>query len=136
MANASSFPLSFFRKILAVAILGGLLVGGLVLAQPQPQPFPAPADLSEIRTNALRLVGEARKDTNLVIGLQLKARKDKDVVRLTCINEKLLQIKALRNVLDDNQRVLEAAETQGAYEQRFGAALSQKAQFRLHHRRF
>lgn len=65
---------------------------------------------------------EIQKDTRTVIALQLQARKDKDVVRLTCINDKLLQIKALRNVFDQIRAAVEAQEKSEDYGQLLSTA--------------
>lgn len=60
---------------------------------------------------------EIAKDTTRVIELQLRARKDKDVVRLTCINDKLLQIKALRNIFETLRGTFETSGQREDYDQ-------------------
>ena len=41
---------------------------------------------------------KARDDLSRVVGLQEVARKQKDVIRLNCVNDKLLQVKQLLNI--------------------------------------
>lgn len=96
-----------------------MLAGGTLLAQPNnPSPQVAPEDdPSEMRVGVQTATKEVEKDTRTVIALQLQARKDKDVVRLTCVNDKLLQIKALRNIFDQQRISFEAAEKQADHAQ-------------------
>lgn len=102
-----------------------MLAGGTLLAQPNnPSPQAAQDDPSEMRVGVQNADKEIQKDTRTVIALQLQARKDKDVVRLTCINDKLLQIKALRNIFDQQRTSFEAAEKPEEYGQIVGSAAS------------
>lgn len=104
---------SFINRAVVVALM---LAGGTLLAQPNnPSPQVTPDDPSEMRVGVQNADKEIQKDTRTVITLQLQARKDKDVVRLTCINDKLLQIKALRNIFDQQRTSFEAAEKQSEY---------------------
>jgi hypothetical protein len=101
-----------------------LLVGGAVVAQPAPTPTPdtppddttAPAtdgtdatlggsisanlSLAEMTEQVAQLDTQTEEDAQYVLRLQLQARKEKDVIKLNCINDKLLQIKALRNIIE------------------------------------
>lgn len=102
-------------KTLRKILVGGLLVlgTGSLLAQPAPAPEPADAGVTvsgsitaklspqEMLTRIGTLTTAAENDAQTVLRLQIKARTDKDVIRLNCINDKLLQIKALRNTVEE-----------------------------------
>ncbi len=103
--------LRLFTKKLAGALVALLVVTGTLLAQPAGVTDPS-EPVSDLRVRAEEIHKDAVKDTQRVQTLQLKARKDKDVVRLTCINDKLLQIKALRNMLDIGLATFAASEKQ------------------------
>lgn len=109
---------SFINRSLVVVLM---LAGGTLLAQPStptPPGAPEPVDVANVKLVAR----EVQKDTQTVIMLQRQARKDKDVVRLTCINDKLLQIKALRNVFDQIRAAVEAQEKSEDYGQLLSTA--------------
>jgi hypothetical protein len=55
------------------------------------------------------LVESSLTDAQIVLVLQVKARKEKDVIKLNCINDKLLQIRALRNAIDRSRSSFEGA---------------------------
>ena len=106
--------------VLAAAPLG---------AQPSPDPEPTPdtptdgTDTDAAITGAVTVklstaemterIGELDKqsedDARYVLRLQIQARKEKDVIKLNCINDKLLQIKALRNIIDGAKYDFDAA---------------------------
>src|SRR5262245_61635725 len=48
-------------------------------------------------------------DNKHVLHLQALARKEKDVIKLTCINDKLVQIKAQMNLFDNANLALDGA---------------------------
>lgn len=87
-----------------IVISLALLQGSLALAQPAPKVAPvAEVDASKVpdpeklRTSAqaLTLMRGALKD---VLGKLEEARSTKDVVKLTCVNEKLTQMKGLLRI--------------------------------------
>ena len=100
------------RKNLVVLTVA--LLAGPILAQPAPDPRD-PADatadaavqgttgvkltVAEMTTRLAELDRQTEDDLRHVVRLQITARKEKDVIRLNCINDRLLQIKALRNLL-------------------------------------
>lgn len=111
------------RKLLAALTIGVLGIGTLY-AQPQP-PAPTPpekkpdvtapgekkADLSprEMATETKKLLGEMEGFHVRVLALQSSARKAKDVIKLNCVNEKLLAVKQLLNIADKAQTDLTEA---------------------------
>ncbi|MGE0550279.1 MAG: hypothetical protein AB7R00_24655 [Kofleriaceae bacterium] len=102
------------------------LATGTLLAQPAPS-TPPPADSSdagsdpavtltvaEMTEQAGSLVEQAARDNDTVVALQLKARKEKDVIKLNCINDKLLQIKAHANMLERAKSAFDGLSTNEA----------------------
>lgn len=51
---------------------------------------------------------QVKADTRHVLHLQAKARQEKDVIKLNCINDKLVQIKAQVNIFDTARGALAA----------------------------
>jgi hypothetical protein len=103
-----------------------LLITTTLLAQPAPQspvPTAVPADVSganqmtpaEMVPRVQTVVAESLENHRRVTLLQIQARKQKDVIKLNCIHEKLLQIKALRNILDSLTGEFESASDTGKY---------------------
>jgi hypothetical protein len=102
------------RKLLASAILLGLTSGAVLLsAQPAPEeaeptpdmnvPMSKEAQLTpgEMETRSTELSAQAEKDRQRIDQLKAESRKQKDIIKLNCINDKLLQVKQLLNLLDD-----------------------------------
>jgi len=58
----------------------------------------APEEMEQTARNAAEQAG---RDEKRVEQLKAEARKQKDVIKLNCINDKLLQIKQLLNILED-----------------------------------
>jgi hypothetical protein len=94
------------------ALLLALLSAVTVQAQtPAPQPTALPA--AEMRTRREAMKQEIDGDLRHVLHLQALARKDKDVIKLTCVNDKLVQIKAQMNIFDSASLQLESNATSG-----------------------
>jgi hypothetical protein len=92
----------------------------LAIAQPAPDPVPTPTPTAEAAVQVQLTVEEmtlqittfekdATEHSKFVVVLQIAARKEKDVIKLNCINDKLFQIKALRNIFDSAKGEFEAA---------------------------
>jgi hypothetical protein len=104
-----------FKKILVGALL---VVTTQLYAQPtDPTVAPDPAQpvvpgvsakLSpvEMSQRATELEAMVRADDRHVLHLQALARKDKDVIKLTCVNDKYVRLKAESNVFDAQKRDL------------------------------
>jgi hypothetical protein len=60
----------------------------------------------EMANRNTELGKQATLDYRYVLHLQSVARKQKDVIKLTCINDKLVQMKPHVNMLDDQRREL------------------------------
>lgn len=96
------------RTALFAAALASLAVGGSILFAAEPSDT---EETSTIQTTAVLSSGEmtAMSEANLkemqnmlirVVELQKLARKQKDVIKLNCVNDKLLQVKQLLNIAE------------------------------------
>lgn len=77
----------------------------------------------EMTVKTEELIGEMKEMLRRVIKLQQSARKQKDVIKLNCVNDKLLQVKQLLNIAESSSNDLVeavAAEDQGARYHQFG----------------
>ena len=87
------------------------LVTGQLYAQPA-DPTPAPAagepaqksvagmSAADMQASATTLETNVRVDIQHVTGLQARARSEKDVIKLSCINDKMIKLKAEANLFD------------------------------------
>jgi hypothetical protein len=120
------------RALAGVAIACGIsFVGGYVLAQNAPPPGDAPADVDvPMKKRANISPGDMMKQADQyqlrmqevfrrVVQLQEVARKQKDVIKLNCVNDKLLQVKQLMNISDSAKTNLQEAITRGDEEGRY-----------------
>jgi hypothetical protein len=91
-----------------------LWVGGGPSAQ-VPKPLPTKPLGPEARLkSAERALGRIRAILNRVLKLQESARKEKDILKLNCINEKLIAVKGLLRVAEQAFASLqEAVQAQG-----------------------
>jgi hypothetical protein len=65
--------------------------------------------LPEMVAHAETLETQIKDDMRHVLHLQTKARQAKDVIKLNCINDKLVQLKAQVNIFDSARASLRAA---------------------------
>jgi hypothetical protein len=114
--------------LLAACVLS--FVGGFVLAQDAP-PADKPSDVDiPMKKRANISPADMMKQTEQylqrmqevfrrVIQLQEVARKQKDVIKLNCVNDKLLQIKQLMNIADaaktNMQEAIARSDEDGRY---------------------
>src|SRR5687768_15457640 len=80
--------------------LFALLAAVTVQAQ-TPSPTPKALPPAEMRTRIETFKQDIEADHRHVLHLQALARKEKDVIKLTCINDKLVQLKAQMNLFDN-----------------------------------
>ncbi len=107
-----------------VATVGALLTGGIVLAQ-DAGPVPAKPDVevpaatrAEISANDMvKQVTEYRSKMEEmlkhIVQLQDQAKRQKDVIKLNCVNDKELQLKAVLNIADEANTNLVTAIARG-----------------------
>lgn len=131
------------KPLLAALALGVSLGAGTLYAQPTPPPgdkLPdvtasgeTRADLSprEMATETKKLLAEMEGFHVRVLQLQSSARKSKDVIKLNCVNEKLLAVKQLLNIAESAENDLTEAIAGSDRD----AQLHQYSQVRLAHER-
>lgn len=99
-----------FAKAKVVGVLVGLVWGTSLLAQPDTNTTGAKGKTGVTATVVLTLpemlqrVGElsvqVKGDLQHIYGLREVARKNKDVIKLNCVNDKFIQAKATANIFD------------------------------------
>jgi hypothetical protein len=94
--------MKFLGKILPV--VGLLALAVTVRAQTAP---PAPS-LDQMKAQSAAIRTELQAQNRHVLHLQAVTRKDKDVIKLTCVNDKLIQIKAQMDLADNAATDVEA----------------------------
>jgi hypothetical protein len=119
--------------IVPLALAAFCLGGARLYAQVNDQsgePSPADADagapvttpmektaemtFEEMRVKGGELLEEIGAGQTQVIGLQQVARRQKDIIRLNCVNGAVAEIKQLRNIGDDAYNALQAIADQAA----------------------
>lgn len=109
---------------LVVAISGSLLyaapdepveVDGTVKAEGKAEVTAKakPMTAEEISRKSTELQLQMNEDLIHVSRLQQKARKDKDVIKLNCVNDKMVQMKAMMNLADEKRAQITDALTLG-----------------------
>lgn len=101
-------------KIVVAAVACGVLIGAVTLsAQPTDPPAEPTPDVvmpaeqqaqispEDMETRAKELTEQTAADRARIDQLKAEARKQKDIIKLNCINDKLVQVKQLMNILDD-----------------------------------
>src|SRR5688572_24329125 len=102
----------------ALAAAAALLIAGQLYAQPvapaTPAEAPAPAaegqlSADEMKVRSASLGEQVRVDIQRVQHLQTVARQQKDIIKLSCVNDKFVKLKAETNIFDDVQSELNAS---------------------------
>jgi hypothetical protein len=133
------------KTLVAVLLAAGLAGGGYLYAQPAdgtgggddlPEATASgevEADLTprEMADETKKLLAEMEKMHLRILELQAAARKSKDVIKLNCVNEKLLAVKQLLNIGDAAETDLTEAIAGGDR----AAAVHQYGQVKLAHER-
>lgn len=78
---------------------GEAALGGSTTAKVSPQ---------EMSARAAQLLKEMEEAQSRLTELQISARSSRDVIKLNCVNDKLLQVKQLLNIADDARANIEA----------------------------
>jgi hypothetical protein len=111
------------RSLTLVAALGG----AAVLHADTPAAPPKVLSPSEMAARATTIRTQILEDSQKVIALREQARKLKDVIKLDCVNDKQVQIKAEMNLADMANDQLQGAlqkstdDRQSAFSQLVGA---------------
>lgn len=100
----------------ALLLVGATIIGGQLYAQPNPpvtappatEPVPKQVRLTpaQMKTESDALRDRVRLDLQRVQYLQAKARKSSDIIKLTCVNDKFVKLKARANLFDNAYREL------------------------------
>lgn len=100
----------------AVWVAFAMAIGGHVVAQPAQPTAPKAADKAEpalpklgpdeAKKQAQELRNQVRVHIQHVQHLQAQARKEKDVIKLSCVNDKFIKLKAEANIFDLTHREL------------------------------
>jgi hypothetical protein len=126
-----------------LAVPAFVTLSGIVLAQPQTQPAPAtqpagPTDhtplgsdidvpmkaranisVADMTQQSTTYIGRMNEDVKRMVQLQELARREKDVIKLNCVNDKLLQLKQLQNIADQANNNMQEAIARGDEESRY-----------------
>lgn len=117
-----------FRKHMVITIAVVALGGGLIHAQPADSDDPGiTVDMGttgkltpqQMTNRTTDLINEMRGVLTRVLELQKAARKNKDVIKLNCVNDKLLQVKQLLNIAEASRNNLIEAITGGDEGERY-----------------
>lgn len=113
-----------FKQLVPALILLGTVTA---IAQPDPAPAPgtdpapaaapaatpppaAPAlSVSEMRLRSETIQTQIQEDYKYVLGLRERVRKQKDVIKLDCVNDRLIQLKAQMNIADKANQSLQSS---------------------------
>jgi hypothetical protein len=106
----------YYKVATAVTVLAVLGIGTLS-AQPDTKAT-GPADVT-------RLMNEMEDAYTTLVHLQAVARAEKDVVKLNCVNENLMTVKALIKIAENSKGSLESGES--------GSATDDLAQLQSNH---
>jgi hypothetical protein len=91
--------------------------------------------LPEMVARAATVEVQIKGDMRHVLHLQAKARQEKDVIKLNCINDKLVQLKAHVNIFDSAHGLLKASlEAEGSADDKqatFGEVTSTGEQVKI-----
>ncbi|HSN27821.1 MAG TPA: hypothetical protein VLT45_16135 [Kofleriaceae bacterium] len=74
----------------------------------------ATMSVAEMQARASELISRAQDAYQDVLRLKEQAKKQKDVIKLNCVNEKLIQIKGQLNVADNQNQDLQVAITRNS----------------------
>lgn len=94
------------------------LVGGAAALRADTAPPPAKPTLSvaDMTARSADIKKKIEADYQHVLYTREQAKKQKDVIKLSCVNDKLVQIKAQMNIADETNDQLQAALTSGSDE--------------------
>lgn len=93
------------KYMVALAILGTVTV----YAAPGDEKAKANLSAEEMRKQAAVIQTQLEDDTQQIMRLKEIATKKKDVIKLNCVNDRLVELKAQRNLADQTNVQLQAA---------------------------
>ena len=107
----------FAKYAPALAILGGVTLVSAQGADPTPPSAPPPAPinrkmtLQEMNESLISSEAQIQADGRQILHLKDVANRQKDVIKLTCLNDKLIQYKAQVNIWDAGKVTFQSAAT-------------------------
>jgi hypothetical protein len=120
-------------KLFAKLATATLVVGGVVYAAPGglfDANGPAGSTADNLLAQVASLQVQMRDDYRYTQHLQLEARNQKDIIKLNCVNDKLVEMKPNMNIVDrarlDIQGFQDANEQRSAFDQASQAAAEVK----------
>lgn len=93
-------------KLLSILVFFG---GISALGADNTAPTTTPVSPGDMAVKAAGVKVQIEEDSQKLIGLRDKARKLKDVIKLSCVNDKLVQAKAQQNIADTADADLQGA---------------------------
>jgi hypothetical protein len=99
---------SLGKHLSLLAFLGGAAVLHADTAPPAPA---KPLSTTEIVSGATKVQQQIQDDYQHTLYVREQARKQKDVIKLSCVNDKLVQLKAQMNIADSTNEQLQASLT-------------------------
>jgi hypothetical protein len=101
-------------KVLSImCLLGGAAV---LRADTTTPPVAPPPSITEMTVKSGEIKTKIESDYQHVLYIKEQAKKAKDVIKLSCVNDKLVQVKAQMNIADEANDQLQAALARGADE--------------------
>jgi hypothetical protein len=108
--------LTKFAPILAIFCT----VTAIAAPEPATQAPPEPAtpaasppvktmSVADMNVKSAAIQAQLEEDTEYVLHLKDIAKKQKDVIKLNCVNDRIIQIKAQRNIADETNTQLQGA---------------------------
>jgi hypothetical protein len=104
-------PMRKLAKFLPILCFLG---GAAVLRADTAPPASAPLSVSEMTKRAADIKTKIEADYQHVLYTREQAKKQKDVIKLSCVNDKLVQMKAQMNIADETNDQLQPALTSGS----------------------
>jgi hypothetical protein len=95
----------FAKYLTALAILGTVTVS----AAPGDEKKNVSLSVAEMQDRATAIQAQLEADTQQILRLKELANKKKDVIKLNCVNDRLVELKAQRNLADQTNVRLQAA---------------------------
>lgn len=84
-------------------------LGGVAILHADTAPPPAKLSSGEMATGAAGIRSKIQDDYQHTLHIKEQAKKQKDVIKLTCVNDKLVQMKAQMNIADSTNDSLQAS---------------------------
>lgn len=109
------------KSLLKIAIFGAVAAAGstvtLIYADPAPAVAPpaVPSMSVEVMTKqAAQIDAQIKDDAQRIVVLKAVSSKQRDVIKVNCVNDKLLVVKAQQNAGDDAYAQLRASLARGS----------------------